>query len=53
MTAKSGAVKRYVSTTPTFVNDRYFKAGEPFETNAPKGVDWEEAPAKKPADAGE
>lgn len=37
----NGKPKAYISTSDTYVGGRYFKAGEPFVTDEPKGNDWE------------
>lgn len=41
--------KSYVSKGPVYVGNRYYKAGEPFVTDQPKGDDWEEVTAKEVA----
>lgn len=47
--APTGKVKQYVSKADAYVDNRYYKAGEPFVTNQPKGEDWDEINAKEAA----
>jgi hypothetical protein len=34
------AIKTYTSTKPVYTGGLYFKPGEPFTTDEPKGEDW-------------
>lgn len=48
-TPKKGAPKRYVSKADAYVDDKYYKAGEPFVTDAIKAEDWDEVSAAEAA----
>lgn len=44
---RTGKPTAYTAPHPVYVDNRYYKEGEPFVTDAPKGEQWEERTPKE------